>query len=406
MLALTFSTVCTVWAGRWSALRENMAFIRAALRTTYGLREGLEVAQQIALEGSSRMKPRVSMSSDVTAQFWEELVGRVVDQMRALARVADQTVANWQEFAPEEAQRLSEADRTKADALDEVTVAMEQTRAVLDTLKDSLAAPETARLQARITSLEEERARINASSALAFPASGEARRLLAAGAIEEAIASYSTMITASPDAHTLYIQRARARFLAGDATGALADLDEAEARCSTDPSIARLRTDIKEGKRPPPLAPTSQQPLWREDVAAANNALAAGNGRVALERFQAARKAGLLPVFAIINDAMAHLLLGEPGEARAAVERALPTITGPYVRVQALALLALCDVAEKTDSVEHMTRLTSALRDLRLIGSRFELADSPLQHLALGFYNKNMLIGEVGHIFELLQSSP
>ena len=85
-----FSSVCTIWVGRWSALRENKAFIRAALRTTHGLLEGLRAAEQSAAEGIARMRDRESLAPEVQGVFWSELVGRVVDQIRSLKRDAEQ----------------------------------------------------------------------------------------------------------------------------------------------------------------------------------------------------------------------------------------------------------------------------------------------------------------------------
>ena len=92
VLALTFSTICTIWVGRWSAQRENRAFIRAALRTTYGLHEGLGVAEQSALQAVSRMKNRQELSTVVASQFWEEVIGRVLDHLRGLMREAQATI--------------------------------------------------------------------------------------------------------------------------------------------------------------------------------------------------------------------------------------------------------------------------------------------------------------------------
>jgi len=360
--------------------------------------------EQIALDGITRMKRRSDLAADVAGQFWEELVGRILDQVRAMMRRAQETVANWKEFGPEEVELLSHAEQNKATALNEVTVAVEQTRAVLEDLKESLGAADTARLQARIEALEQEKARIAASSALAFPSTGEARRLLAAGALEEAIAAYSSLISASPDSHTLYIARARARYLGGDPEGALTDLEEAEKRCPTDPSIARLRNEIKEGRKPTPVTVTAQ-PAWSDDVMRGNAALAAGRGQDALVHYRAAGKAGLIPVFAVQNEAMALLLLGQTSRVRDTIQPELPSMTGPFVRAQALALLALADAMDELDDSQWLQQLRDHLRQLSIIGSPFNLAESPLQHLGLGLYRTGRMAGRVSHVFELLRGN-
>lgn len=400
ILALTFSTICTVWVGRWSALRENKAFIRAALRTTYGLHEGLELAQQAALDGISRMKSRSGLDAGVSAQFWEEVVGRLVDQVRALMRRAQETVANWKEFGPEEIEQLAHAEENKATALGEVAAATDQVRAILDNLRESVGQVHTERLQARIEALEQEKARITALSAFALPGTGEARRLLASGAFEEAIAAYSSLIAIQPQAHTLYLARARARYLADDRPGALADLEAAELLFPTDPVIPRMRDEINQGRQPSPVA---VPPSWRGHVDRANSSLAAGRGDEALEHFAAAEQAGLFVVFAAENAAMAMLLQGRTNDARDRIRAILPSITGLFVRIQALTLLALADALEGRDGAESLEQLETAVKELRLVGSKFDLSQSPLQHLLLGLLRTNRMSERVEGVVRAIQ---
>jgi tetratricopeptide (TPR) repeat protein len=404
ILALTFSTVCTVWVGRWSALRENRAFIRAALRTTYGLHEGLQVAEQAAIDGIGRMKPRANLDGNISSQFWEEIVGRVVDQVRALMRRAQETVANWKEFGPEEVEQLSHAEETKATALTEVAAATEQVRGMLNNLKESLGAPQAERLQVRIEALEQEKARITASSALGLPATGEARKLLAVGAFEEAIAAYSSLIAVSPEGHSLYIARARARYLADDKAGALADLDYAEKLCPTDTVISRMREEINEGRRPSPVS-VPAEPAWRDDVYRANRSLQLGQGEDALQHFEAAEREGLFPVFAAENAAMALLLLGRNDDARTRIHSVMPSMTGLFVRTQAFALLALADALQGIQATEAFTKLEDCLRELHRMGSRFDLTQSPLQHLFQGLMRMGKMSERVEKVHQAIQQA-
>lgn len=401
VLALTFSTICTVWVGRWSALRENRAFIRAALRTTYGLNEGLEAAEQVAVDGINRMRGRTGLDSAVSSDFWEEVVGRVVDQVRALMRRAQETVANWKEFGPEEVEQLTDAEEQKATALKEVVIATDQVRSILDDLKVSLGADQTRRLQARIEALEQERERITATSAFALPATGEARRLLAAGALEEAIGAYSSLLSASPDSHTLYIARARARSLAGDKEGALADLDEAERRCHTDPVIPRMRSDISEGRRPNPVTVPPVN-AWSEHVIHGNRALSEGLGDDALRHFAKAEEAGLFSVFAVANAAMAMVLGGKYSEAERKLDEALPSITGLFVRSQTFAILAIIE-ALGGDETTRLTALKNSLEAVRSAGLRFELDQSPLPYLIHGLVKTNRMTDSVKIVVSVLR---
>lgn len=406
LLALTFSTIFTVWLGRWSAQRENKAFIRAALRTTYGLHEGLDVAERAAMDGIARMKSRSTLPNDVGGELWEEVFGRVLDQIRGQMRRAQETVANWRELLPEEVDKLSRAEEQKATAINEVSLAVEQARSVLRQIGNSPDAPDTVGLRARIESLEQEKSRISASSAFAAPATGEARRLLAMGAVEEAIAAYSSLIEVSPTAHSPLLGRARARYLAGDKEGALADLKAAEDLCPTDPAIVRMRTEIQAGRGLPPAASIPAVQAWRAPVERGNRALQAGDGEAALKAFLEARSLGLLPVFAAINEAMAFAIMDKGTEVQETIAFALPEMTGPFVRVQGLALLALGKAIQGTDASTEIADLNKGLQDLRLIGRPFSVADSALQSLVLGLRQTNRFEGAVREVFVSLLPSP
>lgn len=401
VLALLFSAVCTIWVGRWSALRENKAFIRAALRTTYGLHEGLVVTERLALDGIARMKSRSAMEAAVAAQFWEEVLGRTLDQVRALMRRAQETIANWKEFGPEEVEQLSHADEKKASALQEVESATEQMRSMIDGLRESLGSGRTERLQARLEALEQEKERITASSALAMPSSGEVRRLLAAGAFEEAILAYSSLIAASPDNHSLYIGRARARYLANDNTGALADLDEAQTRYPNDPTIGRMREDIKKGQKLAPIA-LATNPPWRKEVNRANSYLAMGDGENALAHFRVAEEAGLFSIFAAENAAMAFLLLGRTNEARDSIHAVMPAISGLFLRAQAFALLALADALDGKAASASATELEACVSEISALELTFDLAESPLQFLMRGLVKVGRLSSEAAGVFAVL----
>jgi tetratricopeptide (TPR) repeat protein len=383
VLALTFSTVCTIWVGRWSAHRENKAFIRAALRTTHGLHEGLEAAERSAVDGVNRMRDRTRLESQAVAELWEEVLGRVLEQVRGQMRRAQETIANWREFLPEEVDKISRAEQQKASALNEMTAAANQARAILRELGESPDAPGTAALRARIEALEQERSRLSASSALAIPETGEARKLLAMGAFEEAIAAYSSHIGISPENHTLYVQRARARYLAGDAEGALADLAVAQEKCPTDPTVARLQQHVRAGTALPPPSLAPQQAAWKQAVERGNQALAQADGERALTHYRAAREAGLINVFAVQNEAMALLVLGSPREARELLQENIGTMSGPFVRAQCLALIAVANALESGDAPQDLAELRESLENLNFMGTPFQMTESEVMSIGV-----------------------
>lgn len=403
VLTLVFSTVCTVWVGRWSALRENKAFIRAALRTTYGLKEGLEAVEQTALEATARMRTRVGLDPSATAQLWEESVGRVVDQVRALVRRAQETVANWGEFGPEEVEALSTAETAKASAVFDIVDAKSQVQSMLERFGSSLAPDQTAKLQERIEALESAKDQIASSSALAFPTAGEARRLLAVGAFEDAIDAYTSLISAQPESHTLYIGRARARYLKGDREGATADLLEADRLCPTDPAIARMRSDIAQGRNPDVPA-ARVDPPWKEATDAANAALARGETATALSRIQEADEKGLHPVFVGVNRAMALTLAGSLDDARSCLTGIESLITGPFIRIQARLVYAICDALDGKSVESSKVSLREAAHELALSGARFQVARSPVQHLIIGLSRLGRTPSVLPELIALAQS--
>lgn len=403
LLALVFSSICTIWVGRWSALRENKAFIRAALRNTYGLLEGLKVAEQAALEGINRMSQRSMLAGDVQAAFWTEAIGRVVDHVRSLIRRAQETVANWQEFGPEEVERLAHAEVLKEAAISELRTATQEVTAVLRSVSAEDQSAVTERLRARVEALEHETERLETSSALSVPARGEARKLLAMGALEEAIDAYSALIADGSGGHSIYLARGRARYLAGDRAGALEDIKQAQAIDPSDPSVVRLRRDIEEGRTLAPVL-AAAGPSYKPAVSKGNLALAEGDGERARRCFDEAKNLGLFPVFCAQNEAMACLLLGRPVEARETVVRALPETSGPFVRVQALALLAMSEAAAGQSPEATLGQLASAVAALGQLGSRFDVAQSPLQFLFSGLQRNGAMQPPYARVLAILAS--
>jgi len=389
LLALTFTTACTIWVGRWSARRENRSFIRAALRTTYGMHDALQAAERTALDGIARQRTRSDLAAEISSQFWEDLVGRVLDQVRGVMRQAQETVENWKEFGPEEVERLAAAETVKAQAVDEMAVAIDQARSMLRELKE-LGVYDTAGLRARVDALEQEKARITATAAFAIPASGEARRLMAHGASEEAVAAYSSLIAISPQNYTLYIARARARYLAGDSSGALQDLDIADGMHIGDPTAIKLREDIIQGRKLPPPTLPGAPPEYKEHVYRGNSALAAGEPEEAQKHFDLARDAGLMPIYVTQNKAMALLVAGRYEEAKNSILSIQDSLTGPFVKTQGLIILALADALEEL-STDSEKKLRDCLAGLHVAGLRFALDSSAIQFALRGLEKRNAL---------------
>lgn len=73
------------------------------------------------------------------------------------------------------------------------------------------------------------------------------RSLVSAGRYEEALQFYDAKLLAASPSHTLYIGRAKVKFLLGDVEGALTDLDRARGIKPDDPAIQSLLDRINHG---------------------------------------------------------------------------------------------------------------------------------------------------------------
>ena len=101
-------------------------------------------------------------------------------------------------------------------------------------------------LQKTVASLETQiREKQESRPSLSTYLPGNARALLDKGYFREAVRAYDQVIGKLPGVHTYYIGRARARFLAGDADGAMQDLSRAEKLYPFDPVIERLRLQFR-----------------------------------------------------------------------------------------------------------------------------------------------------------------
>lgn len=193
--------------------------------------------------------------------------------------------------------------------------------------------PVVAELEARIRELQQAKP----TTSTYIP--GSARALVDKGYYDEAVRAYDQVILSHPGVYSNFIGRARARFLAGDRTGALDDLETAENLYPYDPIIERMRQQVLEGSAPS----TSLAPVAYREVNIGNQEVALGNAENAYLRYKSAEELGWNPSFSRFNQAMASCLGGATTEACAILEEINPP-DHSYMAVNVAALKVICAI--------------------------------------------------------------
>lgn len=207
------------------------------------------------------------------------------------------------------------------------------------------------------------------------------RALVASGKYDEAVLLYTKMLDAHPGSYTLYIGRSRAKFLAGDRSGAISDLDHAENLNPNDESIASLRAQIEEGIV---FAPKMLTDAWQLS-SAGNEALSKGDGEDAFRLYSQAQELGFHSIFSTFNKAMACALIKDSDGATYFMDQFQP-ITDSPTEINYLALRTIIAVIARSGYPSCFKSLKSKLSQL----TGFEIGQSPLRHLESGFYARDI----------------
>ena len=229
------------------------------------------------------------------------------------------------------------------------------------------------------------------------------RDLIAAGLYSDAIVRYNVLIEHQPRQFAHYLGRAKARFLSGDATGALSDIQTAEAISPGHRFIVRLR-DLIEGRT------TDTRPGADASLAVrlGHTALRDGNGSLALEKYLDAETLGFSPVFSVFNEAMARFIGREFELSQRTLDRVEP-YPGSALEFNVIALRTLCYLMAGGREVEQaLERVQSSLEKVRASIGYVYNARSPLIDLEQGAkkaFDSNDL-AKVEAVFEILRTAP
>lgn len=210
-------------------------------------------------------------------------------------------------------------------------------------------------------------------------ASAQPKELMALGRYADAIVRYSTLIEHQPRQFAHYLGRAKARFLYGDISGAVADIRYAETLSPGHPFIARVR-DLIEGRA------TDQRPGDDRSLAVrqGHTALRDGDAEQALAKYDEAERLGFTPVYSVFNRAMARFLERKPDLARRTLDRIDP-YPGSILEFNVIVLRTLCYLLAGGDKLDEARQLISRRLNKLIENVDYQYnARSPLADLEVG----------------------
>jgi tetratricopeptide (TPR) repeat protein len=205
------------------------------------------------------------------------------------------------------------------------------------------------------------------------------RDLIASGRYSDAIVRYNLLIEREPRQFAHYLGRAKARFLSGDAAGALVDIQAAETINPGHRFIARLQ-DLIAG-RTIETKPAAEASLA---VRLGHTALRDGNASAAFEKYAEAEKLGFNPVFSVFNLAMARFIGMEFELSQRTLDRIEP-YPGSALEFNVITLRTLCYIMAGGKEVQQsLERVRSSLEMVRASIGYVYNARSPLIDLEQG----------------------
>jgi ppGpp synthetase/RelA/SpoT-type nucleotidyltranferase len=230
----------------------------------------------------------------------------------------------------------------------------------------------------------------------AKPPIARARDLVITGDFDRAVEAYSARIIQQPSAHTLYLGRAKARFLAGDREGALQDISKASELNPEDPAVSIARSQIESGNV---AHPATNYEKAQSSQRTANEALSRGDGKTAFAHYSDAQNAGHNHAFSLFNRAMSLTFVRDTRGARQLLTELRPTPSTP-MEINSVALLAILNIIDGNFREE----------DLDLVRVKMdEMPDYTFQLSPLRFFEQGLTAlqtgvpEEIATVFSLLK---
>jgi ppGpp synthetase/RelA/SpoT-type nucleotidyltranferase len=319
---------------------------------------------------------------DIQYKSASEIPKEIGRKFRALAGLI--------EIADREFQSIQDMDLELKDAIQRSAV-NDLTKAAINKLESQAASAGSRRADGQMIGSEGAAEQIEG-----------AREYVLRGQYDEALEVFNRNIEASPKGHTQYLGRAKLRFLMGDRSGALSDIEEAEKLKPDDHAIEMIKEQIEKGtitaesiKRKARVSLDSRN--GDDAIRFANKALAEGRGEEAFVGFSEAEGFGYNRAFTTFGKAMACALVGDTKGAASFLGN-LKRFSGTPMEINIVALRSLIDRMEERSDQETIVELEALLE----AKADFDFAMSPLKYLKSGLDIRSSSGGEVAKIFDLL----
>lgn len=227
------------------------------------------------------------------------------------------------------------------------------------------------------------------------------RELITQGKISDAMQSFDEKIKKNPSSYTHYIGRGKTRFLAGDVRGALSDLDSVDQLVGNDRYTERLRNLIERGDTKQIAHSYRMGDQIAELQKGAGDALSAGDGVKAFERFEELEAAGYNRALILYGKAVCCALERDATGAANFITP-LEVRPGTIMAINLHALLAIIAILSQSDPSSHITNLGLALDQT----PQYTLSASPLKSLFEGLavkqYPEQQQLSELKKVLEKL----
>jgi len=224
----------------------------------------------------------------------------------------------------------------------------------------------------------------------------------------DAIVVYDKKISVSPNMHTLYLGRARAKFLLGDQQGALNDIEMALELNPDDDVAVKLRDQVLEGQsvERPNASSLVSEDTPNDLTRRANQYIEVGDGISAFELCSKAQDGGASKPFSNVNKAIACFVASDFKGASYYLTL-LRSRLGTPMSVTICAMHCLIAAAADGERLEErVAELAEALNE----SDEFNFSMSPLAKLRRGIVSGHVKIEAsastmVEHVFSLVDAT-